>query len=80
MSLNEFEKLLDWFEKSNDPWFYEKHLSKLRELKSMQSKYCPCNKSNYTNQNIDIKNIVLLFFQFRCRYKYKYLYLKVLQI
>lgn len=52
MQLQEFEELLQWFEKQDDPWFYEKRASKCRDLLVMQSKYCPCELSNmYSNIN-----------------------------
>jgi len=40
--MSEFEKLIVWFEKADDPWFDEKRSSKLRDLQAMQRYFCPC--------------------------------------
>lgn len=45
--LNEIEKLMEWFENGKDPWFDEKKIAKLRDLKSFQLQYCLCELHNY---------------------------------
>ena len=40
-TISEFEKLIVWFEKADDPWFDEKRSSKLRDLQAMQRYFCP---------------------------------------
>ena len=55
MQLQDFEKLLDYLEKKEDPWYGEKLPSKLRELRSCQQTFCPCELHNSYDYDCAIK-------------------------
>ena len=44
--LDEFKELLKWFENQNDPWFTEKKRKELRDLSTLQDRFCPCELHN----------------------------------